>query len=115
MLANPNPLFLTHSVTVELYVGPNDWGDPMYSAGIRLNNVRFERDKVYQGTGNSRQVIAEGVVMVYAFNQSDVNISDDWLKARVTDESGQQYLINRVISNNQDTSVDIYSWELEVI
>lgn len=115
MLINPNPMLLNESIIIEKYNGTDDWDNPKYDKPITLSNVRMDRDKVYVGSGNARTVVAEGVVLVFAFNQTELNINDEWLQSKVTDSFGKDYVIKRIITNLQDVNTNIYNWELEVI
>lgn len=115
MLINPNPMLLNESIVIEKYKGTDDWGDPKYDGPITLSNVRMDRDKVYEGSGNARTLVAEGVVLVFAFNQPGLKLDDEWLQSKVTDIFGNEYTIKKIITNLQDVNTDIYNWELEVI
>lgn len=115
MLVNPEPLWLTHTVSIEKQLDTNKWGDPVYDTPIQLSNVRFEHDVTLTGSGNSKTETKGGVVFVFPYIQDSVQFDKSWVDARITDSQGDQFIVKSVVTNKQDTTDDVYSWELEVV
>ena len=114
MLVNPNPMWLTHSVTVEKRIGENKFKDPEYGEPIQLNNVRMDRSFGIKRFAKDAKETPEAVVFIYPFIEDSIVFDETWLDARITDDKGKMYTIVKVIPNYQDVGDDIYSWELEV-
>jgi hypothetical protein len=115
MLANPNKMLLTQTVTIEKHVGENEYGDPLYDSPITLTNVRFDQQDNFEGTGNNKELTSSGVVFVYQFVYQGPKLDKTWVRSRLTDEDGNQYLVTGIIAMKQDNSNKPYSWELDVV
>lgn len=115
MLANPNPMWLSHSVTVEKFIGMNKFKDPEYAEPIQLNNVRIDRTYGMKRFAKDAKESPEAVVFVFPFIEDSIAFNDEWLDARITDDKGKMYTVRKVIPNYQDVTDEIYNWELEVV
>lgn len=117
MLVNPNPLWLVDSMLVEKLSGTtNQWNKPEYLQPITLSNVRFDSTVGQSGTANQRTIDKTGTVFVYQFNQAAGFLVDDsWIGARLTHQKdGQVYTLKSYTTYKQDTTDDVYSYELVV-
>jgi hypothetical protein len=114
MLANPNKMLLTQTVTIEKRTGENSFRDPTYADPITLPNVRFDQQDTFSGSGNNKELTSSGVVFIYQFVYQGPKLDKTWVRSRLTDEDGNQYLVTDITPIKQDNSNKPYSWELDV-
>lgn len=81
-----------------------------------FEECRLDLEPVYQGSGNDRQLIANGVLFLYSeFTTPFPKLDPSWLKGKMIDEDGNEYVITKIVPIQSVTSTKLYGYELEVI
>lgn len=104
------------SITLELLTGKrNAYNKPEYAAPVEVANVLVQPQTVYSGTNDNRQLVANGVIFLFAGVSTPLpKLTPDQLQSRVTFE-GRKYLITNITENRNPYSNDVYSYEIEVV
>lgn len=80
-----------------------------------IANCVVNMQTTYSGTNNDRQIVANGLVMIYAgFSNPVPTLTKENLESKLTYQ-GQEYTVKSINRFDQPGTEDLYCYELEVI
>lgn len=80
-----------------------------------VNNVVINMGTTYTGTNNNRELIANGLIIIYANWSNPIHkLTKDNLGSKAVID-GKEYTVTNIQQYNQPYSDDLYSYELELI
>lgn len=109
----PNAKWLIHQVIFNKVTGSDDYDKPIYGDDIAVDQVRFDSNHEYTGTGNNRVISRRGTIFIYP-KYSDFDIDDSFLRAKVF-FYGSEFIVTEIQPNYDVTTNEIYSYEVGVI
>ncbi|GDZ85375.1 putative minor capsid protein [Leuconostoc citreum] len=80
-----------------------------------INNCVFQKETIYTGTGNSREVVANAVLFIYADVSTPLLKFDKNSQGNKIVFDGVEYTIKRIVENRNPMSNDVWNYELEVL
>lgn len=80
-----------------------------------INNCVFQQETIYTGTGNSREVVANAVLFIYADVSTPLLKFDKNSQGNKIVFDGVEYTIKRIVENRNPMSNDVWNYELEVL
>lgn len=109
-----DPAWLVDTVTLERVIDTDNWQKPVYSDPVACQ-CRIDRDQVYSGTGNDREIVANATVFLYpGYTKSIPALDEMWLNGRAFFD-GKPHIIKHVAVNKAPTQPATWSYELEVL
>lgn len=92
----------------------DDWGKHG-TADVTINNCVVQLGTVYSGSNNDRQVVANGIIFLYAGITTPLpTMSKDMLGSAV-EYQGKEYTIKTINENLEPFSKKLWSYELEIM
>lgn len=78
-------------------------------------NCVVNMQTTYSGTNNDRQIVANGLIVMYAgFSDPVPELTKENLESKMT-YKGQEYTVTSINRFDQPSTEDLYCYELEVI
>lgn len=78
-------------------------------------NCVVNMQTTYSGTNNDRQIVANGLILLYAGCSNPIpNLTKENLESKLT-YKGQEYTVTSINRFEQPGTEDLYCYELEVI
>ncbi|MGY5261914.1 putative minor capsid protein [Lactiplantibacillus plantarum] len=106
------------TITLKKYLGtdPNDiYNDsPLYETSI-IENCVFHPQTIYTGTNNSREVVANAIVYLYAGVSTPFPTLTKANYGSKIEFEGNEYSLQTIVDNRDPFSNDVISYELEVL
>lgn len=100
----------------KLASNPDDvYDEPKFDQGTTINNVVVHLRTVYSGTNNDREIVANGVVMIYnTISAPFIKLSKDDLGSKVVYE-GKEYTVTNINQDYDPMSTKMYQYKLEIV
>lgn len=109
-----DPTWLTDTITIRRKTGMDDYQKPTYEDYV-IKKVRAKIETIYSGTGNNRQITANGRVFLSAQLSENVpTLNKTWLDSLVTID-GVEYVLTRISVGKEIDTGRIWSYTLEVL
>lgn len=115
-MINIDPRMLVDTVSIKKKIGEDRFQKTTYATAITFEKVRFDKSQQFTGSGDSKELFANGVVFLYASSTSNFDVmSEEFKDGIVTDEQGHDYIIKQVTPISGLFTAGAWSYELDVI
>lgn len=107
--------YANQQIIYRAYNGEKDRYGKQKTVDTIINNCVFQQETIYTGNGNSREVVANAVLFIYA------DVTTPFLKFDKNSQGnkivfdGVEYTIKRIVENRNPMSNDVWNYELEVL
>lgn len=103
------------SIVLQVPTGEEDDYGKQKTVEQVINNVLVQPQTIYSGSNNSRTIIANAIVFLFAGISDPLpKITPDWVGTHLKFE-GRDYTITNIVDNREPYSNKVYSYELEVL
>lgn len=112
----PDARMLTDTVTIQIQTSEDRYQKPVYSDAT-ISVVKFDRQNIVSGKGNSQIIVATGIVFVYpkfAVIDGAITFDDSLLNSKIVIDD-HSYTISTFKPLHEAFSADIFCYEIGVI